>query len=200
MHTLHTPGIGECALLMDHYGMLANIRQHSLVVARLADQIVTSLHHNAKIPMVADRQLVIAGALLHDIAKTPCLENECDHAQLGAEICRKHGYHLVAEIVAEHVIMQTHEPSLCETGHFTAKEIVYYADKRVRHNQVVSLSERLDYILDHYGQGIPERQMRIRQNFQRCLHLEKLLFRWLDFTPEQLGAFPDQLVPHKAVP
>lgn len=177
---------------MDRYGMLANIRRHSLVVARLADHIITALDSNPALPTVVDRQLVIAGALLHDIAKTQCLENRCDHAQLGAEICKEHGFHEVSAIVAEHVILQTHEPSRCATGLFTAQEIVYYADKRVRHDQVVSLAERLDYILEHYGLGDPKRHERIRQNFQRCLHLERLLFQWLEFEPDHLGNTSDQ--------
>ena len=40
-------------------------------------------------------------------------------------------------------------------GIFTAREIIYYADKRVRHEEIVSLDDRLEYILEHYGLGDP---------------------------------------------
>lgn len=67
--------------------------------------------------------------------------------------------------------------------------IVYYADKRVRHNVVVNLDERLEYILDHYGKGTPDRRELIRKNFNKCLALEQHLFHWLPFGPKELGRF-----------
>lgn len=175
--------------MMATYAMLENIRQHSLVVARLADRLVTGLAETVQPEHLASRELVIAGALLHDIAKTPCLEGACNHAHVGAQICREHGYPEVATIVQEHVILSSHEPERYARGIFTPQEIVYYADKRVRHHQVVDLPDRLEYILDHYGKDDAERRQLIRQNFNRCIELEELLFKWLHFTPEQLGTY-----------
>ena len=183
------PTIARCVELMEEHAMLHNIRHHSLVVARLAEQLHAGLCRFAPTQPQADRQLVITGALLHDIAKTPCLNSNCDHAKIGAEICQQHGFEAIAAIVAEHVILKNFEPQRYASGHFTAGEIVYYADKRVRHNVVVHLNERLEYILDHYGKGNPPRQQLIRENFNRCLTLEQFLFRWLPFSPAELGAF-----------
>jgi len=97
------PGLHECLLLMEQYGMLSNIRRHSLVVARLAIQLLEGLCAMQPNNPQAAKELVLAGALLHDIAKTPCLHSRCDHAQVGAEICHKEGYPEVAAIVAQHV-------------------------------------------------------------------------------------------------
>lgn len=180
------PTVEQCALLMDTYGMLDNIRHHSLVVARLADRLVTGLS-TAAAPSVPGRNLVIAGALLHDIAKTPCLDGSCEHAQAGAAICTREGYPDLAEIVAEHVLLQNHEPERFQTGCFLAKELVYYADKRVRHAHVVTLEERLEYILEHYGRDDPVRHRLIADNFSKCQVLERHLFTFLPFPPEMLG-------------
>lgn len=183
------PTITRCIELMEQYAMLHNIRHHSLVVARLAEQLHAGLCTFAPARLQVDRQMVITGGLLHDIAKTPCLNSNCDHAKAGAAICRQHGLEEIAAIVAEHVILKDYNPARYAEGHFTAGEIVYYADKRVRHNVVVHLDERLEYILDHYGKGNPPRQQLIRENFNRCLTLEHHLFRWLPFPPAELGAF-----------
>ncbi|MCL2789297.1 MAG: HDIG domain-containing protein [Desulfobulbus sp.] len=183
------PSLADCIDLMEQYGMLPNIRHHSLTVARLAEQLHRGLCAMAPERPQADRHLVISGALLHDIAKTPCLNSTCDHAKAGAEICRRHHYPEIAAIVEQHVRLWDFDPARYEQGCFTAREIVYYADKRVQHNMVVDLDQRLAYILDHYGQGNPTRQELIRENFGKCLTLERYLFHWLPFAPADLGQF-----------
>ena len=183
---LDVPDTITCIELMDEYEMLDNIRHHSLVVARIADALIIELLDDPVGSSAPERALVLAGALLHDIAKTPCLDGNCDHAAAGGEICRKHGYPEVAEIVEQHVILKDHDLGRYNSGRFTAMEIVYYADKRVRHEQVVSLDERLDYIIDHYGNDDPERHRLIRENFQRCRELEQTLFRFLPFSADSL--------------
>ncbi|MDR2550086.1 MAG: HDIG domain-containing protein [Desulfobulbus sp.] len=183
------PSLAQCIDLMEQYGMLPNIRHHSLVVARLAEQLQGGLCAVAPDRHQADRHLVISGALLHDIAKTPCLNSTCDHAKAGADICRRHGYPEIAAIVEQHVRLWDFAPARYEQGRFDALELVYYADKRVRHNVVVHLDQRLEYIIDHYGKGNPERQALIRENFDKCVTLEHHLFRWLPFGPADLGRF-----------
>jgi putative nucleotidyltransferase with HDIG domain len=183
------PSLEECVRLMEQYAMLANIRHHSLVVARLAGQLIEGLGVVSPDLPHPDRWLVIAGALLHDIAKTPCLNTDGDHAKAGGDICRRHGFAEIAVIVEEHVLLRHYDPERYRTGAFSAAELVYYADKRVRHNVVVNLDERLEYIIDHYGRGNPVRRQLIRENFHKCLDLEQHLFCWLPFRPEDLGGF-----------
>lgn len=181
------PDISECFRLMEEYRMLPNIRRHSLVVARVAWLLVEGFRGNGGQSLVLDQELVIAGALLHDIAKTPCLQTGCDHARAGAEICVRLGYPEIACIVEEHVLLRDHDAVRRQQGIFTAREIIYYADKRVRHEEIVSLDDRLTYILERYSAGDPEIERRIRENFASCVQLEYSLFRFLPFTPEQLA-------------
>ena len=182
------PGIDECVRLMDEYKMLSNIRHHSLVVARITDLLITGLQADGDVEQLPGRQLCVSGALLHDIAKTPCLDGSCDHAIAGAEICLRHGYPEIAAIVEEHVILKDHDPIRYQTGAFTAREIVYYADKRVRHDEIVNLDDRLEYIIERYGKNSSKIHKLIRANFSRCQELEGFIFEFLDFSPEQVAA------------
>ena len=68
--------------------MLDNIREHSFIVARVAETIVSGLQlPEDQRSLPADIDLVLAGALLHDIAKTKCLDGSCQHAEEGMLFC-----------------------------------------------------------------------------------------------------------------
>lgn len=167
--------------------MLANIRAHSLMVTRVAAVLLRELADCRK-PQGAqpNADLVLAGALLHDIAKTQCLDSRCNHAQRGRDICLELGFPEVAEVVLEHVILSEFSPKRYSNGLFLAKELVYYADKRVRHEEIVSLEERLEYILERYGKNNAVRQNLIKENFSQCQQLESFLFSPLTMQPDDL--------------
>jgi putative nucleotidyltransferase with HDIG domain len=164
---------------MEQYAMLPNIREHSLMVGRVAGLIGSGL---ARAGRSLSLELIVTGALLHDIAKTVTLETQLRHDELGREICLRHGLDELAEIVAEHVILKKGVPESC-----TEKEIVYYADKRVLHDEVVGLDARLDYIIHRYGHGDEKLHARIRHNFAQAHAIEARLFAELDFSPQELG-------------
>ena len=187
--SIATPTINQCLAHMEQYEMLDNIRDHSFRVARVAELLVNSISDLQRPDVPApDQQLVISGALLHDIAKTPCLKKGCRHAETGAAICRDLGYPEIAEIVAEHVILKDFSETRYRAHCFNAKELVYYADKRVRHDQIVSLDERLAYIIERYGENNPERHHLIRINFECTRILEKYLFQLLPFSADEVAA------------
>jgi len=182
------PSISQCLAFHDQYEMLENIRRHSFVVARVAETVVDGLYRSQKSSgPLPDRQEVIAGALMHDIAKTLCIKTDCRHAEIGRQICVELGYPDLSEIVAEHVVLKNFTADHYAVGIFGSKEIVFYADKRVRHDQVVSLEDRLEYILQRYGDNNPAKEQLIRQNFKRTIQFEKYLFAFLDFPPEEIG-------------
>lgn len=190
------PSIEECLEFIDRYEMLDNIREHSIMVAKVAVGLADGLRQSGRAMLpLPDPAEVTAGALLHDIAKTMCLKTSCNHAETGQQICVDLGFPAIGEIVAEHVILKSFAADRYRQGLFAAKELVYYADKRVLHDQIVPLATRLDYILERYGEGSPLRQQHIRLNFQRTLDLEDLLFRFLNFTPETMvpGRFAGDL-------
>jgi putative nucleotidyltransferase with HDIG domain len=182
--TIAIPGINDCLNLMEQYHMLPNIKEHSIVVARVAEIITNSLIAAGCQNLSLEK--VIAGSLLHDIGKTACLDNDDDHAAKGFEICLTHNLEPIADIVAEHVILKNYAP---ENG-FAEKEIVYYADKRVNHDQVVSLEERLAYILERYGMNNKLRCRAIKKNYGLCQELEMRMFSLVSFEPYDI---PDLL-------
>lgn len=173
MQATPPPSISVCLKVMAEYAMLPHIREHSFIVARVADSVLHRLENNPELLTLPSKNLIIAGALLHDIAKTPCLNNECDHAEEGSKICIQLGFPEIAEIVKEHVRLLSYAEDRYQKGIFLAKDIIFYADKRVNHSSVVDLQERLAYILEKYGNNDPSRCKIIRENFKKCQNLEK---------------------------
>ncbi len=173
------PTPAECYALMSQYEMLDNIRAHSLVVAKISEFLGRQLKKSG---LEINLDLLVSGALLHDIAKTASLHNGQNHALLGADICRKHAYDELAPLVAQHVILPRNLPEIPDV-----MQLVYYADKRVNHDQVVSLGERLAYIIERYGKGDAHRCAMIRRNFKRCYNIEKAIFSYLEESPADLA-------------
>jgi len=181
------PTVNQCLDFIDRYEMLDNIRAHSFKVARVAELLIDGLAGaGMAISPMPERDFVIAGALLHDIAKTECIKTGCLHAERGEQICRTLGFPEIGGIVKEHVILKKFTAELYQQGIFGAKELVFYADKRVRHDEIVSLDSRLDYIIERYGNNDPKRERYIRLNFQQAQKFEIYLFNFLDFTVDQL--------------
>ncbi|MFP3911254.1 MAG: HD domain-containing protein [Desulfobacteraceae bacterium] len=174
------PSIQECFALMNQYRMLENIRAHSVLVAKAAHLIAQRLRDRGVDVSV---RLATAGALMHDIGKTPSLHSGGDHARIGGEICRRHHLHEIVPLVEEHVRLKHYDLN----GNYSEKEVVYYSDKRVNHDTIVSLDSRLRYILDRYGRAGSPLNRAIRDNFALCQKIEQKLFMHMDFPPESLA-------------
>lgn len=187
MHS-SVPTIAQCLMLMDEYEMYENIRRHSCKVAQVAEALHRGLQRAEKTAeTIPAPEVVMAGALMHDIAKTQCLKENCKHAIIGEEICRQLGYPEIGHIVRDHVTLTSFTVEKYSRGIFGATELVYYADKRVKHDQIVSLESRLSYILEHYGDNNPLKEAFIVKNFTQCQDLESYLFSYLDFAPAELS-------------
>ena len=187
--SIPVPTVDQCLEFMERYRMLDNIRAHSLQVARVALVLVKGLRKAGRAISPPQKDIVLAGALLHDIAKTRCLKKRCRHDLEGETICIELGYPEIGRIVREHVILEKFAVQHYLKGIFNPGEIVYYADKRVRHDEVVSLDSRLEYIIERYGNNDPERKKSIRKNFNQCREFEKYLFVFLDFRPDEVEEY-----------
>jgi len=138
------PDREECLRLMERHGMLENIIVHSLEVTKVA--LFLSLELNQK-GQTIDLRLVEAASLLHDIAKTICITTKEDHTQAGYHLLKEIGYERVGEVVAQHVWLKKEGDS----SSVSEEEVVNYADKRVRHDQIVTLEERFLDLKNRYG-------------------------------------------------
>jgi uncharacterized protein len=170
------PSRHECLALMADHGMLSNIREHSFMVMHVALTLGEALVA-AGFPL--SLPLLEAGALLHDIGKTPCLGTGANHAEWGAVILEGRGYPQVARIVREHAYPAPDPGSLGEA------EVVNYADKRVLHHQVVTLAERFADLENRYCRT-PESLARLAVLAGRVRAMEERLFAPLSLTPEDL--------------
>ena len=92
------------------------------------------------------------------------------------------GYPEVGRIVGQHVRLESYFASPVPTE----AEIVNYADKRVLHDRIAPLPERMGYILERYGQD-PVQKQDILQLWGRTEKLEARLFAGLSFAPGELG-------------
>lgn len=173
---LPSPSDEECFALWDRYAMLDNVRRHSLQVAAIS----TALAERARDQGIRiDVNTVRASALLHDIAKTWCLKNSGSHALLGASwVAQETQNFRVSQGVALHV----HWPwPLPEDDAICALPIlIIYGDKRVRHDQAVSLEERFDDLIDRYGKT-QEARDGIAASFAQSRQIEQKLSTLLNW-------------------
>ena len=172
------PSVAQCFQFMDQYEMLENIRDHSIMVARIGELLALELVDKG---VEVNIDLVVAGALMHDIAKTACLDNDRNHAGMGREICRRHGLDEIADIVGDHVWLKAYGRT-----EITEKEIVYYADKRVNHDCIVPLEERRQYIIERYGNEEAARIEAIAVNCRNWHVIEEKIFAQLEFNPADI--------------
>jgi uncharacterized protein len=157
------PSPGECEQLMAKYSMLPNIVAHSFQVMRVALAITDNLRNGIEV----NRDLVIAAALLHDITKTQSLVTNERHDISGGELLRNLGFTNIAGIVEQHVVLPDFNPQ----GRLEEREIIYYADKRVNHDKIVSIEERKNYLIQRYGNTEKIRNL-IQQNISLVHNIE----------------------------
>ena len=161
------PDLAKVFQLWDEHGMLPNIRLHSQQVCRVALALWQWL---GEAGLELDRQTVKMGALLHDVAKTCCLGKPHLHHNLeGQRILDENGYYELGVLVAKHVNLGSALP-LDEAA------LVFYADKRVVGDQIVSVMERYQYIMKVYGCGKPGRIQFLQQDERLTYQLEEHIF------------------------
>ena len=176
---MRIPSNRTCYRLILEMEMMDHIVDHSRRVRRVALFLVDRL---AERGISLNRDLVSAAALLHDITKTRSFETGENHARTGAQYLGALGYPEVGDIVGQHVKLRNCDP----VANITEAVIVNYADKRVLHDRVVSLAERMDYILKRYGRD-SSAQAHLFNLWKITIEIENRLFAHLPFTPDDLA-------------
>lgn len=128
--------------LLREVGCSADVIDHSRAVRDL------SLLFSENLPV--DRELIEAGAMLHDIGRSKT--HTIAHAQVGADICRKLGLseeiarivecHIGAGLTAEECVKEGLRPIDC-VPQTPEEKIVANADNLVRGTEVITIDERL---------------------------------------------------------
>ena len=175
---MQIPPRNECLHLLSSINMPEHIKDHSKLVCDVALVLTDGL---IAAGIDINRKLVRASALLHDITKPRSFKTGENHAQTGGNYLTELGFPEVGEIVRQHVMLDEY----FEAINPSEAEIVNYADKRVLHDKVVPLDERMTYILHRYAKT-KDRQDLLKQLWDQTRRLEKRLFAHLVFSPDLL--------------
>ncbi len=138
------PTPAECLALLEEYKTPQNIIAHCRKVCEVALRVVDILENRN---VCVNRELVLAAALLHDICKM-----QPEHVKLGADLIKKLGYPKVAEVMKTHGLEYIDEPEFIPQT--IEQKVVFYADKRVAHDRMVTVGERFSDLKKRYAESV----------------------------------------------
>lgn len=170
------PPKNECLHLLNTVNMPDHIKAHSRMVCQVALVLTDGL---IAAGIDINRKLVRASALLHDITKPRSFKTGENHAQTGGEYLCNLGFPEVGDIVRQHVVLDCYFAA----DQPNEAEIVNYADKRVLHDRIVPLDDRMNYILQRYARTKERREL-LKVLWDQTHLLEKRLFAYLSFHPD----------------
>jgi len=173
------PDETACMVLLTKYQTPDHIIMHSRTVWNVAKLVADGLVRG-NLPI--DIELLKASCLLHDIAKYQCIVDQKGwHDAVGEEMLKEEGLPGIAEIVGQHVRLRNRGQ-----GPIREEHVLFYADKRVVHDRVVTLRERFRYLQETYGRT-EELIERLKVMEDRTFLLEERIFKLLDFAPDDVA-------------
>lgn len=188
MHTNTLPDESRCLDLLKKHKTPDHIILHSRrvwEVGKLLGEELVARDHDI------DMDLLRASCLLHDIGKYPCiLDGGGYHDVRGEQILNQEGFPSVARVVVQHVILRT-----SPKDPIREEQLVYYSDKRVVHDELVSVDARFAYLEHTYGKT-PEALRGLARMKEVTVQVEKDIFALLDFQP---GDIEDLLLKYRTV-
>lgn len=166
--------------LYQQYHTPALIQDHMRVVAAIACELAS--YHPTQLGLVK------AAAKLHDLVRIPeqwpyvptHIVTPQPHAEINYQILLD-DFPEVAAVIRPHSLM-----TIVQNNPFPSLEakLVYYADKRVNHSNIVSLAERLQ--LGHERWRVKPEQDRRQELLPQLYTLEQELFAPIPYDPNQL--------------
>lgn len=172
------PELDQAYALLEREGVPPHIVRHCEKVALVGTFLALELLRcGEQVPV----KLVTVGGLLHDLTKHHSIRTGENHAQSARRRLLELGYPEVAEVVGNHIFLKPGPPG----APIRADELVYYADKRVRHEEIVTLRERFVDLRERYGRR-PSSWVRIWHLEELTKLLERRIFKRLPFGPERV--------------
>ena len=138
------PSREECFRLLREFRVPENVMRHTLQVNRIALYIGRKLLENG---IKVDLELVDRASLLHDIDKILTLGKKPGHGDVAESLLKERGFPEIGEIIRKHRLFMILNNEL----RTWEEKLVYYADKRVLGDRIVSLDERMNYLRRRYG-------------------------------------------------
>jgi len=198
METIKLPSPEECLEYFEYYKVPGNIKAHCLAVQKTAIFLARELNHEgAKINVTLLNCLTV----FHDMFKAATIDYDDEKSSSN----RFHNHPLSAEEYALWQKLRTAYPNMNETqiaqevlkvdypelaallvhekqGHTPEQALSNYCDWITLKDEVVTLKERLLYLLQAY----PEKKMFYFNEAKKIKEYEKEIFAKLNFPPEEL--------------
>jgi len=143
---MNIPSKEECLEILEKNKTPSNVIKHCKAVCKFAQGIAEKL---IKKRIDLNKDLVIAGAMLHDIER-----KKEKHVVEGTKLLKSMGFSEVAEIVKKHSLYKIKDEEIQPKT--IEEKIVFYADKRIMGTKVVSLKERFEDIKNRYNVDLKE--------------------------------------------
>lgn len=153
-------------------------RAHGLAVGKVAAAFADALSCPGEAPnkIPPDRNLALAGGLVHDIRK-----GSPRHEEAAGRFFRSRGMEAMAVLVESHRDM-----TLPEASPFSERELVFLADKYVRGSCAVSLEERFLSKMEQFS-GDAEACTAIRGRMERAKAMAARFSRESGQSPEHIA-------------
>ena len=157
---IRIPTKEECIGLLRKNNVPNNIIAHTKTVCDFSMKVCDVLEKRS---IKVNRDLVAAAALLHDIKKLSNGEHEIE----GAKYIESLGYPEVAVLIKRHGLKHSfYEEFRPKTWE---EKIIFYSDKRVKNDKVVSVDERFEYIKQRYNKEGIDTEIKLTKDIENEL-------------------------------
>jgi uncharacterized protein len=177
----------KCIEMLKEQETPRNIFLHSRKVNAVAVFLAKKLIERGE---KIDIHLVDMASLLHDLSKYREIlaREQCKmfkHNYEGYNVLMGKGYPFIARIALKHGL----DEILSEKYGLEKWEdmLVYYADKRVNHDKIVSIEGRFKYLKMRYGRLSRKAMERINASEKPVKELERQIFKRLDIKPSDIN-------------
>lgn len=133
------PSKEQCLSILKENKTPSNVIGHSMTVCNFALDLADKL---GKKGITVNKDLITAASLLHDIERV-----RDGHVAAGVKLLKKLGFPEVAEVISKHTLHKLDEKHLKTVE----EKILFYADKRVKDDKIVSLNERIESLEKKYN-------------------------------------------------
>jgi len=182
------PSPKECLEILRKQDVPGHIIAHSVMVANVGLSIARAL--NAKCNFLLSEETILSACLLHDVKKMECIERGCDHAQEGFRFLKAMNLLEIAHMVRQHYSL---DPENKDFTRIKDVHLVYYADNRVKHNEIVSLDERFSDLMVRYGKD-KATLVSLKRRLSETKDLERAIFAPLNLDPSDLELLVDEFL------
>jgi putative nucleotidyltransferase with HDIG domain len=165
----------EALKILEEEGIKGRVLKHSLKVNEVAMFLGKKLVKKGK---KINLNLLDVASLLHDIGKKLSDETDLNHVDAGAKILQKGNLEKIAEIIKKHSINSIIEKE--KIPQTWEEKLIYYTDRRVKEDNLVSIDERLKDMKKRY----PKIKSMIEKVKPKIKELEDEIFGIIRIDPD----------------